>query len=306
VWSPDGKSIAYVTWNEEGGDIWRIAPEGGRPQKLTTQSAFYDDIAWSPNGARLVAARAPRTQRAFINDEINPALVITDLVWLSATGGAATYITSLTNASRPHFSSDTNRVWSTIPYGLVSMRWDGTDRKAHLKVTGYQAPGGGPNAQPRQAQELQVSPDGNRVLAQVDNKLRVPLPVTGGTTPTVSVNQPTGGPLPFRRLSRIGGEFLGWNQDSRGVFYSLGRSFFRYNLALADSLAADSAAKAPPARGEARTPAVVVANRPVYEPARSDITITAAKDRPSGSVVLRGARIITMKGSEVIERGTSW
>lgn len=308
VWSPDGRSIAYVTWNEEGGDIWRIAPDGGRPQKLTTQPAFYDDLAWSPNGTRIVAARAPRTQRAFVNDEINPALVITDLVWIPATGGAATYITSLTNASRPHFSSDTTRVWVYESRdGLVSLRWDGTDRKAHLKVTGYQAPGGGPNAQPRQAQELQVSPDGNRVLARVDNKLFVvPLPMIGGTTPTVSVNQPTGGPLPFRRLSRIGGEFIGWKPDSRGVFYSLGRSFFRYDLSVADSLAADSAAKAPPPRGEGaggRTPAVATANRPVYEAVRTDITITAAKDRPTGSVVLRGARIITMKGSEVIERG---
>ena len=307
VWSPDGKSIAYVSWNEEGGDIWRISADGGRPQKLTTQSAFYDDIAYSANGSRLVAARAPRTQRAFINDEINPNLVITDLVWIPSTGGAATYIASLTNATRPHFTSDTNRVWVyESREGLVSMRWDGTDRKAHLKVTGYQNPGGGPNAQPRQAQDLHVSPDGARVLARVDNKLFVvPLPMTGGTTPTVSVNQPTGGPLPFRRLSRTGGEFIGWNQDSRGVFYSLGRSFFRYDVNRADSLAADSAAKAPPtpARAEGRPAgAAVAANRPVYEAARTDITITATRDRPTGSVVLRGARVITMKGNEVIER----
>ncbi len=32
-----------------------------------------------------------------------------------------------------------------------------------------------------------------------------------------------------------------------------------------------------------------------------DITITVPKDRPSGTVVLRGARVITMKGTEVIE-----
>jgi Tol biopolymer transport system component/imidazolonepropionase-like amidohydrolase len=305
VWSPDGRYIAYVTWNEEGGDIWRITPDGGRPEKLTTQSAYYDDIAWSPNGARIVAQRAPRTQRAIVNDEINPKLVITDLVWLPATGGPATFVTSLTNAGRPHFTTDTSRVWYYESRdGLVSVRWDGTDRRAHLKVTGYQAPGGGPNAQPRQAQELIASPDGRRVLAQVDNKLFVvPLPMTGGTTPTVSVNQPTGGPLPFRRLSRIGGDFIGWDPDSRGVHYSLGRSFFRYDLARADSLAADSAAKAPPPRGEGRERGTEGAGRPVYEAARTDITITAAKDRPTGSAVLRGARIITMKGNEVIERG---
>jgi len=313
VWSPHGRYIAYVSWNEEGGDIWRIPAAGGRPEKLTTQSAYYDDIAYSPTGSRIVAARAPRTQRAIVNDEINPKLVLTDLVWIPATGGAATYITSLTNAGRAHFTADSTRIWIYEGGdGLVSLRWDGTDRKAHLKVTGFQAPGGGPNAQARQASELLVSPDGRRVLAHVDNKLFVvPLPLTGGPTPTVSVQQPTGGPLPFRRLSRIGGEFMGWTPDARGVFYSLGRAFFQYDLARADSLAADSAAKAPPrpagggggGGGGAAGGATVAAGKPVYEASRTDITITSPKDRPSGTLVLRGARIITMKGDEVIARG---
>ncbi|MGQ0766892.1 MAG: amidohydrolase family protein [Gemmatimonadota bacterium] len=313
VWSPDGRWIAYVSWTEEGGDIWRIMPDGGRPEKLTTQSAYYDDIAWNPSGTRIVAARAPRTQRAIVNDEINPKLVITDLVWIPAAGGGATFISSLTNAGRPHFTSDTTRVWiHEAADGLVSMRWDGTDRRAHVRVTGYQQPGGGPNAQPRQASELHASPDGLRVLAQVDNKLFVvPLPVTGGPVPSVSVQNPTGGPLPFRRLSRIGGDFIGWNGDSRSVFWSMGRSFFSYDLQRADSLAADSAARAPVrgqgqpgggAGGAVAQPGSPAA-RPVYEAARTDVTITASKDRPAGSVLLRGARIITMNGNAVIERG---
>jgi len=308
VWSPDGKYIAYVSWNEEGGDIWRMPAAGGKPEKLTRASAFYDEIAYSPTGARIVAVRAPREQRAEINDEINPNLIITDLVSIPATGGAATLITPLTNGQRPHFSNDTTRVWVYDQEdGLVSLRWDGTDRKAHLIVTGYLQPGGPPNARPRRAAELQVSPDGNRVLALVDNKIYViPLPMTGGPTPTVSVEQANGA-VPFRRLSRIGGDFLGWNADSKGVFYSMGRSFFQYDVARADSLATDSAAKAPPrpARPDSAPNAGTGAARgkPVYEPVRTDITITAPKDRPTGTVVLRGARIITMKGDEVIPRG---
>ena len=305
VWSPDGKYIAYVSWTEDGGDIWRVPAAGGRPQKLTTQSAFYDDIMYSPTGSRIVSARAARTQRAIVNDEINPNLVITDLVWLPASGGATNYITSITNAGRPHFTTDTSRIWLYEPSdGLVSFRWDGTDRKAHLKVTGFVQPNAGPTAQPRQASELQVSPDGNRVLALVDNRIFVvPLAMTGGPTPSISVQQASGGALPFRRLSRIGGDWMGWNADSKNVFYSLGRAFFQYDLARADSLAADSASKAPPARGEARTGAASGPNKPVYDAARIDVAITAPKDRPSGSVVLRGARIITMKGDAIIARG---
>ncbi|MCC6430522.1 MAG: PD40 domain-containing protein, partial [Gemmatimonadaceae bacterium] len=111
VWSPDGKYIAYVSWTEDGGDIWRVPAAGGRPEKLTTQSAFYDNIMYSPTGSRIVANRAPRTQRAILNDEINPALVITDLVWIPATGGAANFVSTLSDAGRPHFTSDTTRIW---------------------------------------------------------------------------------------------------------------------------------------------------------------------------------------------------
>lgn len=149
---------------------------------------------------RFRADRAADSRRAILNDEINPKLVITDLVWIPAAGGAATFVTTRTNSGRPHFTNDTSRIWLYEGSdGLVSMRWDGTECKAHLKVTGYQAPVGGPNAQARQASELHVSPDGSRVLVQVDNMLFVvPLPMTGGTTPTISVQQPTGGAVPFR------------------------------------------------------------------------------------------------------------
>jgi len=307
VWSPDGKYIAYVSWTEDGGDIWRIPAAGGKPEKLTKASAFFDEIAYSPTGGRIVAMRAPREQRVELNEELERGLIITDLVWIPAAGGDTKLIAPTSNAGRPHFGRDTTRVWVyDNDDGLVSMRWDGTDRKAHLIVTGYQQPGGGPNARPRRAVDMQVSPDETRVLALVDNKIFVlPLPMTGGQTPTVSVEQPNNSVIPFRRLSRLGGDFLGWNADSKGVFYSLGRAFFQYDIARADSLAADSAAKAParPARPDSGANANVARGKPVYEPVRTDITITTPKDRPTGTVVLRGARIITMKGDEVIPRG---
>jgi len=51
VWSPDGKYIAYVSWTEEGGDIWRIPAAGGKAEKLTRAQAFYEDLAYSANGS---------------------------------------------------------------------------------------------------------------------------------------------------------------------------------------------------------------------------------------------------------------
>src|SRR5690606_19990059 len=58
VWAPDGRSIAYITWSDaDGGHIWRVPANGGRPQQLTRVPALYRQLAWSPDGARIVALR---------------------------------------------------------------------------------------------------------------------------------------------------------------------------------------------------------------------------------------------------------
>ena len=46
-----------------------------------------------------------------------------------------------------------------------------------------------------------------------------------------------------------------------------------------------------------------LAKLPAYEGERVDVTIHVPRDVPRGSVVLRGARIISMKGDELIEKG---
>ena len=59
AWSPDGKSLAYVTWTGEQGALWKIAAAdgSGSPQKLTPASARFN----KPAGlvARFFAHRCP-------------------------------------------------------------------------------------------------------------------------------------------------------------------------------------------------------------------------------------------------------
>ena len=67
AWSPDGKSIAYVTWSSAGGQLWKIPAAGGTPQQLSKSLAVYSNPAWSPDGTEdRGAAREclrPRKQR---------------------------------------------------------------------------------------------------------------------------------------------------------------------------------------------------------------------------------------------------
>ena len=309
VWSPDGRSIAYITWSDSTGDIHRIASTGrGSPERLTRQSAFYSDVNFTPDGRRLVAYRAPRQARV----EEMPAYG-RELVWLPATGGATTVISQVGNVGYPHFTrGQPERVWMyDAEDGLVSMRFDGTDRRAHIKVTGnpdYRLP----TPRPNPADEILVSPEGDRALAQVDNNVYVlDIPAIGAQAPTVSVANPANAAVPVRRLTRIGGDFAGWLPGGNGVHLSIGRTYFAYDLARADSLIADSTARAdsvrragaPPRDTTARADTSRTPPKPAYEAVRTDVTITVPKDRPRGTLVLRNARIISMKGDEVIERG---
>src|SRR5258708_29454150 len=57
AWSPDGKSIAYVAWSSQGGQLWRIAAAGGSPVQLSKSLAAYSNPAWSPDGTQIVLLR---------------------------------------------------------------------------------------------------------------------------------------------------------------------------------------------------------------------------------------------------------
>ena len=310
AWSPDGRWIAYVTWTEQGGDVWRISPAtpNARPERLSRQQAFYEDLNYDPTGRRIVVVRGPRAERIEKTDEFTgPGPQVKELVWLPAEGGDVTQIAPLNYAyGRPHFTRDTTRVFIYDPIeGVVSMRWDGTDRRPHVKITGYTDPLGGPDARPGPANEVVLSPDGDQAFADIDNKLYlVAVPVTGGQTPSISISNPTGAVVPVRRLSRVGGDFLGWTQDGKSLYWSLGHSYFTYDVATANRAVADSTRKADSlTRVGAKPDTSPAAKKPAYSPTRLDVAITAAKDRPTGSVVLRNARIVTMKGNEIIEHG---
>ncbi|MEZ4421837.1 MAG: amidohydrolase family protein [Gemmatimonadota bacterium] len=294
AWSPDGAWIAFSTWDGATGQLMRIRSDGsGQPETLTRQGGLYVTPAYAPDGQRIVALRG--TARSFLESSSPGAAGSADeLVWIPAAGGEATLIAPAQGRDGPHFAEGSDRIWLTGPGGtLRSLRWDGSDERVHLKVTGPTPAG---SREPMEASMLRRAPMGDQVLADVNGELYViTLPRVGTDTLTVSVSDPERAAFPARRLTEMRGEFARWSPDGRSVHYSLGNAHFLYDLqaarAFADSVddaraAADSAG----ARADAR-----------YTPAEHRVRITAERDLPTGTAVLRGARVITMRGEEVIE-----
>lgn len=312
TWSPDGRQIAFVTWDETDGYIMKVNANGGTPRQLTRRSAYYQETVWGPNG-RIVAMRASaRDLREAIDPFVNNGLGA-EFVWVSENGGDATVIGPIANRGRPHFTQDPDRIYY---YGLVpatddtpatvalqSARWDDTDLKTHVRVTRrfpihlgpYEVTehtdivmprdysdedGAREPAAPQQSAGLVVmSPRGDKALASVGNDIYVvTVPRTGGPVPVVQVTKPDSASMPTAKLSDIGGEFPTWSADGRTVHWSIGNAFVSYDL---DAAAAD----------------------PDYAPVELRVQVPVARDIPQGTVVLRGARVITMRGDEVIEDG---
>jgi hypothetical protein len=320
VWSPDGRYVAYVTWSDTvGGHIWRVRTDGKAPaERLTRTAAFYDKIAYTKDGSRLMAARGSRFSRLRqFEDFGNIANGELEYVTLPAAGGDVTAVawsgaaTSQQGRSVPHVGPDSTRlyVWAGTE-GLVSMRFDGSDRKVVVRVsappppTGPLPPGATPPPPPS-PDEVLLSPDGSRALVLANNNVyMVTVPPVVGQAPAVSVS---GAGVPTTRLTRIGGDFIGWSPDGTVAHYSIGRSFFRWHVRTAEGAVRDSVQRA-----DSLANATPVPNAPrdttrrapfAYAPQRFDVTITAAKDKPRGTIVLRGARLVTMKDSTIIENG---
>lgn len=306
-WSPDGQWVAYATWTPSGGHIMKVRLSGGAPVQLTRLPATYQMLAWSPAGDRLVAMRGPARAYQESTGPFAPGAT-DDIVYVSATGGDATLIAPSDGRFKPHFTADPNRVYLySGARGLVSVRWDGTDEKAHVKVVGNTRPG---LTVPNNASIILMAPQGDQAIARVNSDLyAVTVPFVGGETQTVNVSNPETATFPTRQLTIVGGEFPTWARDGRKVHWSIGNAHFVYDLdrakAFSDSVAAVEKAKAAAggAGAGADTTKKVTADttRKKYEPVEHRIVIKAPRDLPQGVAVLRGARVVTMKGNEVIE-----
>jgi len=263
---------------------------------------YVQDPAWSPDGARIVVLEAPVSGRLTGTGSAGA-----DLVWYPAGGGAATRIAASEGRSSPHFGPDPSRIHLFAgSRGLVSIRWDGTDEKEHLKVTGFSRASGG---SPGNASWIRLAPTGGRALVQVENDLYVVTVPQVGETPTISIRAPDDASFPVTKLTANGGEFPAWSADADEVVWSLGKVLFRYDLVRAEAVA-DSLADARRTESDAAEPAAEEQERETgdegptgYRPVESPIVVEVPRDRPEGVLVLRGARIVTMRGDEVIESG---
>lgn len=259
-WSPDGRTLTYATWNDSTyGAIRTVRLDGTNVRTLTSAPGHYVEPRFSPDGARVVYRRiAGDNFRGRLHSRDRGVYIV------PANGGPPTLVTE--EGGDPRFSRDGERLYLSArednQNALISVDLQGRDRRVHVT-----SENGG---------SFTPSPDERYVVWNERFNVHIaPFPRTGRP-----VNLSMGSSdYPVRRLSRDAGSFLHWSPDSRRVYWSLGPELYQRDIAQTFAFETQD------------TSAV----RREPESAGTHIGFRAPYDRPSGTLALTGANVITMR-----------
>jgi len=256
-WSRDGRTIVFVGWTDGGlGRIRTVAAAGGAARDVTAQPGHYARPRFSPDGRTIVFEKGRGGVLTSPKWSDNPGIYR-----LAAGGGVAVRVAR--EGAEPQFGASSDRLFMIVSASnkrqLVSTDLNGEAR--HVHSTG------------EMVSDFQVSPDGQYVAFRQNYQAFV-MPLMPGTQDVAA--DAKGGPLPVTRVSAVGADFINWSNGR--VHWSTGPTL--YTAATAALFGA-----APPAE-----------NAPKFQPPATGVSLSmeVAADKPTGTVALTGARIVTM------------
>ncbi|WP_300437713.1 amidohydrolase family protein [Christiangramia sp.] len=270
--SPDGKHIIYVSWDDsELGSIKRISLSGGSPEDLTSEKGIYRNPAYSGDGKMIV----------FTKESGNSDLGQT----FTKEPGIYTMTASGNNEKRlvnegifPSFSADDSRIlfqtggyfFGNITKSLKSVDLNGEDERTHINS--------------KYANRILPSPDNKWILFSNLHKAYVAPFVKTGQAIDLTPDSKT---LPVTQVTKDAGINLHWSNNSKKIHWTLGDEYFTNDIAKKFTYLKNS-------------PDSIA---PITEKG-TKIGLEIKTDVPEGIIAFTNARIITMKGDEVIENGS--
>lgn len=282
--SPDGRKITYVTWSDaEKGAVWIADADGSNSRKITNVPDQYANPVFSTDGERIAYLKGRGT--VFHEEDLASESSFEVHYWDGREDHFVIDILSRgSNARMPVLSFDPKgeRIFfmesppvpassPTAPANIVtflsSVKLSGDDYRRHIEA--------------KFASEIIPSPDMEWVAFKELHKIYLaPFPQTGKTLKLSA----TEAIVPIKTLSTQSGDWIAWSPDSKTIGWTLGESF--YEQTLEDLFRQQPAKDTPPM------------------PVKTRIGFEFETRRPKATIALTNARIITMRGDEVIERGT--
>jgi TolB protein len=162
-WSPDGKSVVYVSYQKDAMELWLLELASGKSRQLTSGGAVNVEPRWSPDGKRLVwvSTRYNKRFHIFMADALDGSL------------RNVVRLTGETKSSLPRYyysayDMEINPVWTRDGKEILFV-----SNKGHIQGTGgFWLMNAEPGAEPREIHYEETnwkarpdfSPDGSRMV----------------------------------------------------------------------------------------------------------------------------------------------
>lgn len=264
--SADGKWLTYVSWNDSAmGSIHVMDLTSGHTRRLNLEKGIYRTPSFSPDAKTIVYCKEEGDNVLGNAFDVDPGIYTVDA------GGRNQPERIIEYGSTPYFEPGGTYIYFQKGTSLARCKKDGTGEKTVVTSTyGHQ---------------YMLSPDGNWLAFTDLHKVYIAAFPKTGKSLEISGGSNT---VPVQLVATDAGYNLHWNANSRELHYSLGNEYFTIPLQAyfkflnekTDSAAAPVVAKGIP------------------------VGITYTPDKPRGIIAFTNARIITMNGNTIIEKGT--
>lgn len=269
--SVDGKSVLFVTWNDENlGAIYKVNIDGTGLEKITQEKGIYRTPVYNNLGTKIAYRKeAGNGDQGFDYTKETG-------IYIANVDGTAPKLVSK-SGEFPSFSADDSRIFfqtggsffGGLTKKLLSVNLDGKDERSHVSS--------------KLANRLVPSKDNTWIAFIHLHKLYVAPLFLNGTEIDLDENTKA---FNVESLSKNAGINLHWNKKNSTVFWTLGDTYYSKSI---ENNTTNPFAKT---------------NLSANENVAIDINLTTKSDIPEGRIAFKNARIITMDGDKIIEDGT--
>jgi imidazolonepropionase-like amidohydrolase/Tol biopolymer transport system component len=266
--SPKGDEIVYTTWNDdEMGAIYKMSMKDKKPVKISKTKGIYRTPRISPDSKWIVYHKEEGNDHMGFTHSLQPGIYLVE-----NKPGAEPKLVSKEGAL-PMFLPD-GRIFYQVDEGesktYKSIGTDGKDLRTLFTST--------------YATSVVPSPDGKWVaFIELFKAYIAAFPQTGKP---IDLSSKTAA-LPVSQIAKDAGLNLEWSADSKKIHWTYSDEYFSSSLSKRFTFFGDSPEKVGP-----------------MDSVGIRINLELPTDMPKGQILLQHARIITMKGDEVIEDGS--